>query len=78
MHDPLHCPRCARTFNTDRSRAFVDLTLTSGVTSRVYKEFLWGGVEIFRWFSRCRMLIEVQQNQPSRQRNISHRAFCMT
>lgn len=48
VHDPQHCSRCARTFNTNRSSPFVDLTLTSGVTSRVYKESLWGGVEIFR------------------------------
>lgn len=48
VHDPQHCSRCARTFNTNRTSPFVDLTLTSGVTSRVYKESLWGGVEIFR------------------------------
>jgi hypothetical protein len=52
VHDPLHCARCARTFNTDRSSEIVDLTLTSGVTSRVYKESLWGGVEIFR-YAQC-------------------------
>ena len=55
MHDPLRCARCARTFNTDHSSEIVDLTLTSGVTSRVYKESLWGGVEIFR-YAQCFVL----------------------
>jgi len=48
FNDPLHCPRCQRTFNTDRTSGFVDLTLKSGVSSNVYKESLWGGVQIFR------------------------------
>ena len=45
----LHCPRCQRTFNTDRRSGFVDLTLSSGASSGVYKEPLWGGVQIFRY-----------------------------
>lgn len=45
---PLHCPRCQRTFNTDREAVFVDLTLSSGAGSAVYTESLWGGVQIFR------------------------------
>lgn len=45
----LHCPRCQRTFNTDRRSGFVDLTLSSGASSGVYKEPAWGGVQIFRY-----------------------------
>ena len=42
----LTCPRCQRTFSA--SSASVDLTLTSGVQQKVYKQRSWGGTEIFR------------------------------
>ena len=47
LNEPLYCARCARTFNTEGG-TYVDLTLSSGVTQRVYNESQWGGVELFR------------------------------
>ncbi|EFJ44161.1 hypothetical protein VOLCADRAFT_106536 [Volvox carteri f. nagariensis] len=42
----LSCVRCQRTFPS--SPAYLDLTLTSGVRQRVYKQRSWGGTELFR------------------------------
>lgn len=42
----LSCSRCKRQFDTTAST--VDLTLTSGVPQKVYKQKRWGGTEIFR------------------------------
>ncbi|GIL59042.1 hypothetical protein Vafri_14011 [Volvox africanus] len=42
----LSCGRCQRTFPA--SPAYLDLTLTSGVRQKVYKQRSWGGTELFR------------------------------
>ncbi|GLI62397.1 hypothetical protein VaNZ11_005014 [Volvox africanus] len=42
----LSCNRCQRTFPA--SPAYLDLTLTSGVRQKVYKQRSWGGTELFR------------------------------
>ncbi|KAK9918463.1 hypothetical protein WJX75_004235 [Coccomyxa subellipsoidea] len=42
----LHCDRCARTFAANERS--VDLTSTSGVSARVFKQSFWGGTQIFR------------------------------
>ncbi|GIM05522.1 hypothetical protein Vretimale_9987 [Volvox reticuliferus] len=42
----LSCGRCQRTFPA--SPAYLDLTLTSGVQQKVYKQRSWGGTELFR------------------------------
>jgi ubiquinone/menaquinone biosynthesis C-methylase UbiE len=47
-----NCPRCQRQFGIADSSAmkmrYVDLTLTSGVTPRAYKQRSWSGTELFR------------------------------
>eukprot|EP00884_Botryococcus_braunii_P021550 jgi/Botrbrau1/8079/Bobra.0230s0006.1 len=43
---PLRCERCGRSFRcTDK---IVDLTLTSGLEPKVYRQKFWGGTEIFQ------------------------------
>jgi SAM-dependent methyltransferase len=40
------CPRCARTFAANST--FVDLTLSSGVPQKAYKQKQWGGTTLFQ------------------------------
>ncbi|GLC56003.1 hypothetical protein PLESTB_001054000 [Pleodorina starrii] len=42
----LSCGRCQRTFPS--GPAYLDLTLTSGVQQKVYRQRSWGGTELFR------------------------------